>query len=84
MPARVRRWVKETVVRFVNARDALVADGRVRRAGNVRVLRVYDRPVSKPREIDPTNFNVETVLEAMASDSSSYSWWCSRILLKDV
>jgi hypothetical protein len=29
--------------------------------------------VSKPREIDPTNFNVETVLEAMASDYSSYS-----------
>jgi len=60
-------------VRFVNARDALVADGRVRRVGNVRVLRVYDRPVSKPREIDPTNFKVKTPLEAMAPDSTSYA-----------
>lgn len=83
IPARVRRWVNETVVRFVNARDALVADGRVRSVGNVRVLSVYDKPVSKPREIDPTNFNVETVREAMASDVSSPSWWCKRNVVKE-
>lgn len=39
-PARARRWVSERVVRFVKARDALVADGRVRRVGRVRVLSV--------------------------------------------
>lgn len=27
--------------------------------------------MSRPREIDPTNFNVETPREAMASDSNS-------------
>jgi hypothetical protein len=31
-------------VRFVKARDALVAEGRVRSVGNVSVLSVYDRP----------------------------------------
>ena len=40
MPASVRRWVRETVVRFAKARDAFVADGRVRRVGRVRVLSV--------------------------------------------
>lgn len=44
IPARARRWVRETLVRFVNARDALLAEGRVRSVGRVRVLRVYDRP----------------------------------------
>jgi hypothetical protein len=34
----------ERFVRFVKARDALVADGSVRRAGIVRVLSVYERP----------------------------------------
>jgi hypothetical protein len=46
MPARMRRWARETVVRFVKAWEALVADGRVRREGRVSVLSVYDRPYS--------------------------------------
>lgn len=31
-------------MRFVKAREALVADGSVRRVGRVSVLRVYERP----------------------------------------
>lgn len=65
MPAKVRAWVRDTEARFEKARDALVADGKVKRVGTVNVLRVYDRPVSRPREIDPTNLSVETVLEAI-------------------
>jgi len=65
IPARARRWVKETLVRFVNAREALLAEGSVRSVGRVRVLRVYDRPVRRPSEIEPTNLSVETPLEAM-------------------
>lgn len=44
IPASARRCVRLTVVRFVNAREALVADGSVRRDGRVRVLSVYERP----------------------------------------
>ena len=44
MEARVRRWRRETAVRFETAFEAVVADGRVRRVGSVRALRVYDRP----------------------------------------
>jgi hypothetical protein len=44
MPARARKWVSEMVVRFVKAWEALVAEGRVRRVGRVRVLSVYERP----------------------------------------
>lgn len=62
IPANARRCVKESVVRFVKAFDALVAVGRVRRVGRVRELRVYDRPVSKPSETVPTNFKVGTAL----------------------
>lgn len=40
MPARARRCVWEMVERFVKAREALEAEGRVRRVGTVRVLRV--------------------------------------------
>jgi len=65
MPANARRWVRETFVRFVNAREALLADGKVRRVGRVRVLSVYDKPVRRPSEIEPTNLSVDTPLEAM-------------------
>lgn len=44
MPASVRRWIRETLVRFVKAFEALVAVGRVSRVGRVRVLSVYERP----------------------------------------
>ena len=44
IPARVRRCVRESVVRFVKAFEALVADGSVRRVGRVSVLSVYERP----------------------------------------
>lgn len=44
IPARVRRCVREMLVRFVKARDALEAEGSVSRVGNVRVLNVYDKP----------------------------------------
>lgn len=44
MPARVWRCVKERVVRFENARLAVLALGRVRRVGRVRVLSVYESP----------------------------------------
>ena len=40
MPARARRWVRESVERLVKAREALKAEGRARRVGTVRVLRV--------------------------------------------
>lgn len=76
IPASARRCVRLTVVRFVNAREALVADGSVRRDGRVRVLSVYERPVSRPSEIDPTNLSVETVLEAMIADGD-FSSSCS-------
>ena len=35
----------ELEVRFEKAREALVADGRSRRVGRVRLLREYDRPL---------------------------------------
>lgn len=40
IPARVRRWVSEMVDRFVKAWEAVLAEGRVRRVGRVRVLSV--------------------------------------------
>lgn len=40
MPARTRRWVRERLERLPKAREAWVAEGRVRRVGTVRVLRV--------------------------------------------
>lgn len=36
----MRRWKSETEVKLVKACEALVAVGRVRRVGKVRVLRV--------------------------------------------
>lgn len=44
MPTKAWRWVRDTFVRFVNARLALEADGRVRMDGSVRELSVYERP----------------------------------------
>lgn len=44
MPASVRRWIRETLVRFVKAREALAAVGIVSRVGSVSVLNVYERP----------------------------------------
>jgi hypothetical protein len=44
IPARVRIWVRDTLVRLVKAREALDAVGRVSKVGRVRVLRVYERP----------------------------------------
>lgn len=52
-------------MREVKAAEALEAEGRWRRVGRVMVERVYDRPVSNPTEMEPTNFNVVTVLAAM-------------------
>jgi hypothetical protein len=46
MPARVRRWRSEVFVSLVMAWEAVLAEGRVRRVGRVRVLRVYERPYS--------------------------------------
>lgn len=40
MPDRVRACVRETEVRLEKARDAVDADGKVKRVGTVRVLRV--------------------------------------------
>lgn len=42
--ARVRRCVREMVVRFEKAFDALVADGSVSNVGTVNELSVYERP----------------------------------------
>lgn len=67
MLASARRCVSEMVVRFVKAREALVALGRVRSVGSVRVLSVYERPVRRPSEMEPTNLSVETVLEAIVA-----------------
>lgn len=53
------------VDRRVKAREPLEADSRLRIVGRVSVLSVYERPVSNPREIEPTNFSVETVLVAI-------------------
>jgi len=44
IPARARRCVLETALRYVKAFEALVADGRVRRVGTVSVLSVYESP----------------------------------------
>jgi hypothetical protein len=44
IPARVRIWVRDTLVRLLKAREALDAVGRVSKVGRVRVLRVYERP----------------------------------------
>lgn len=99
-PASVRRWVSETVVRLVKAREALLAEGKVSRVGRVKVLSVYDNPyhsdqscpcpnaqckirawwehceyfanggaltVKRPREMEPTNLSVETVLDAIVN-----------------
>lgn len=68
MLARVRMCVRESVVRFVKALEALEAVGRVSSVGRVRVLSVYERPVRRPSEMEPTNLSVDTVLEAMVSD----------------
>ena len=43
-PARTRHWSMESSFRFVKARLALVADGRVRSEGRETVVSVYDNP----------------------------------------
>jgi len=73
MLASVRMCSSESVVRFVKAFEALEADGRVSRVGRVSVLSVYERPVSRPSEMEPTNLSVDTVREAMASSQSYQS-----------
>ena len=40
----MRRSVMARVVRWVNMREALEAEGRVRRVGTVMVLSEYERP----------------------------------------
>jgi len=88
-PAKTRRWVRETLVRFVKAREATGAVGRVRRVGRVRVLSVYDNPVSRPREIEPTNLRVDTVrvaidgerLRAMGDSQGVVEVMCDRKIL---
>lgn len=40
MPARVPMWARAVVVRVLKAREAVEADGRVRRVGTVSVERV--------------------------------------------
>jgi len=66
-PAKVRRCVSDKVVRLEKALDALVAEGSVSSVGTVNELSVYDRPVSRPKLMEPTNFSVETVLPAIVS-----------------
>jgi hypothetical protein len=44
MPAQMRRSVRARVVRCVKVREALEAEGRVRRVGTAMVLSVYERP----------------------------------------
>lgn len=39
-PARAPTWERAVVVRFLKAREAVEAEGRVRRVGTVRVERV--------------------------------------------
>lgn len=47
MPAQMRRSVRARVVRWVNVREALEADGRVSRVGMVMLLSVYERPCNQ-------------------------------------
>jgi len=61
----VRRRSRDEVFKSVNDSDPVVADGNVMRLGIARVLRVYERPVRRPREIDPTNLSVVTELETI-------------------
>ena len=43
-PARARRCVSDTEVRFMKALEALFAVGSVKSVGSVSVLSVYERP----------------------------------------
>ena len=49
MAASVRTCLSERVVKFVNALEALEADGRVSSVGRVSVLSVYDNPYQTSR-----------------------------------
>jgi hypothetical protein len=40
--------------------------------------------VRRPSEMDPTNFNVETVLEAMAGGLINLSWQCNSKGVQDI
>jgi len=72
--ASVRSWSRDEVFKSVSDFDPIVADGNVMRVGIARVLRVYERPVRRPREIDPTNLRVMTELETIFSTKIYMPW----------